>query len=137
MDFKVVERSPFARIARMVLKSKNVAMVLGKTIHLSGVTRETFLKDEGWVAHELCHIRQFREHGYLRFLWLYLLESIRVGYYNNKYEVEARQEGMKHRRHMSPALRAAAGIAPADAPVPADTIQTNEVKEEGRRLDKQ
>lgn len=121
MDYKVVERSLFARIARMVLKSNNVAMVLGKRIHLSGVSRDAFLKDEGWVAHELCHIRQFQEHGFFRFLWLYLRESMRVGYYNNKYEVEARLEGMKHRRHMNPALRAANAIDPAGIPMPVDS----------------
>jgi hypothetical protein len=124
MDFKVVERSFFARIARMVLKSSNVAMVLGKTIHLSGVSRDTFLQDEGWLAHELCHIRQFREHGFFRFLWLYLQESWRVGYYNNKYEVEARLEGMKHRRHLSPSLKAASAITPKEAPLPIDTKKT-------------
>lgn len=121
MDFKVVERSPFARIARMVLKSKNVAMVLGRTIHLSGVSRHDFMKDEGWVAHELCHIRQFREHGYVRFLWLYLKESWRVGYYNNKFEVEARIAGMKHRKHMSPTHKASSAITPTGAPLPLDT----------------
>ncbi|WP_266203347.1 hypothetical protein [Pontibacter kalidii] len=124
MDFKVVERSFFARIARMVLKSSNVAMVLGKTIYLSGVSRDTFLKDEGWLAHELCHIRQFREHGFFWFLWLYLKESWRVGYYNNKYEVEARLEGMKHRRYRSPAQKAASAIAPTEAPLPIDTKKT-------------
>ena len=105
----------------MVLKSGNVAMVLGRSIHLSGVTRETFLKDEGWVAHELCHIRQFQEHGYLRFLWLYLRESMRVGYYNNKFEVEARVEGMKHQKHMSPVKRADHTIGPSGLPLPADS----------------
>lgn len=124
MEYKIVERSPFARIARMVLRSKNVAMVLGKTIHLSGVNRHSFLKDEGWVAHELCHIRQFEEHGFLRFLWLYLRESMRVGYYNNKYEVEARIEGMKHRRHMSPATRADSAITPTGLPLPSDERDT-------------
>jgi len=70
-------------------------MVLGKTIHLSGVSRETFLQDPSWVSHELCHVRQFQEHGYVRFLWRYLLESYRNGYYNNKFEVEAREAGFK------------------------------------------
>jgi len=95
MEYKIVERSLFARVARMVLKSTNVAMVLGRTIHLSGVKKEEFLQNPSWVAHELCHVRQFKEHGYLRFLWLYLLESYRNGYHNNKYEVEARQAGTK------------------------------------------
>lgn len=120
MEYKIVERSILARIARLVLKSSNVAMVLGKSIHLSGVRREDFLKDEGWLAHELCHIRQFREHGFFRFLWLYLRESWRVGYYNNKYEVEARIEGMKYRQHQHPAQKASGSIEPGGMPLPAD-----------------
>lgn len=96
MDFKIRERSPLARVARMVLKSSNVAMVLGDTVHLSGVDKDTFLQDKLWVAHEVCHIRQFREHGYFRFLWLYLLESLRKGYYHNKYEEEARLAGREN-----------------------------------------
>ncbi|WP_242926490.1 hypothetical protein [Pontibacter vulgaris] len=121
MDFKIVERSFFARIARMVLKSSNVAMVLGNKIHLSGVDGQTFLKDEGWLAHEMCHIRQFKEHGYTRFLWLYFVESVRVGYYNNKYEVEAREAGTKHMRHLAGIKnKAAAKIEPTTLPLPAD-----------------
>ncbi|MGV3502348.1 MAG: hypothetical protein ACO1O1_01480 [Adhaeribacter sp.] len=95
MDLQIKERSVFARIARRVLKAPNVAMVLGKTIHLSGVSRAAFLANKSWVAHELCHVRQFQEHGFFRFLGLYLLESIRKGYYNNKFEVEARQAGAR------------------------------------------
>ncbi|MDX5419098.1 MAG: hypothetical protein LPK09_07765 [Hymenobacteraceae bacterium] len=120
MDYKIVENSPFARIARMVLKSRNVAMVLGKTIHLSGVKREAFLKDSGWLAHELCHIRQFQEHGYVRFLWLYLRESIRVGYYNNKYEVEARIAGLKGEINIPVAKKADSSINPTELPLPID-----------------
>lgn len=121
MDYKIVEKSLFARIARMVLKSSNVAMVLGKTIHLSGVDRSSFLKDEGWVAHELCHIRQFREHGFYRFLWLYLRESMRVGYYNNKYEVEARKAGLKQVQYADAIKKASGTIKPAELPLPSDT----------------
>jgi hypothetical protein len=104
---KIKERSLFARIARLVLNSPNVAMVLGKTIHLSGVSREEFLHNKPWVAHELCHVRQFAQHGYFRFLGLYLLESLKRGYYHNKFEVEARQAGTKE---------ALAAKAPLDAP---------------------
>lgn len=120
MDYKIVERSFFARIARMVLKSNNVAMVLGKSIHLSGVDRHAFEKDEGWLAHELCHIRQFREHGYVRFLWLYLRESWRVGYYNNKFEVEARIAGLKQIQHLQIAKKEAGNVKPSGLPLPAE-----------------
>ena len=84
--------SPLARIARMVLGSKQVAMVVGQTVHLSGATRAEFLADPEWVAHEQVHLRQYQENGLLPFLWKYLVESARVGYYHNKYEAEARAE---------------------------------------------
>lgn len=84
--------SPLARIARLVLGNKSaVAMVIGQTVHLSGASRAEFLADAEWVAHEEVHLRQYREFGLLPFLWKYLLESARVGYYQNKYEVEARE----------------------------------------------
>ena len=88
-------RSPLARIARLVLGSQRVAMVIGQTVHLSGATREQFLADAEWVAHEQVHLRQYHENGLLPFLWKYLVESARVGYYANKYEVEAREEARR------------------------------------------
>lgn len=94
-DLRTWTSSPLARIARRVLGSQRVAMVIGKTVHLSGATREDFLADAEWVAHELVHIRQFKEHGLLPFLWKYLVESVRVGYYHNKFEVEAREEARR------------------------------------------
>lgn len=87
--------SPLARIARLVLKAPRVAMVVGQTVHLSGTSREEFLADAEWVAHEAVHLRQYREHGLLPFLWKYLIESARVGYYHNKFEAEAREEARR------------------------------------------
>lgn len=92
---RIVENSFLARVARWVLKADNVAMVLGKSIHLSGVGRDTFLQNHAWVAHECCHLRQFRQYGFFRFLGLYLIESMKVGYYRNKFEVEARQAAVQ------------------------------------------
>lgn len=92
MNYKILVNSPFAAIARKYMKSKGIAMVLGKTIHLSGVSKEEFLLNKKWVHHELVHIRQFQKYGFLKFLFLYLIESIKNGYYNNKFEVEAREE---------------------------------------------
>ena len=89
--FYIKENSWLAKVAAKKLNVDSVAMVLGKTIHLYGSTKEIFLADEPWVKHELCHIKQFAKHGYLLFAIKYLWESLRVGYYNNKYEVEARE----------------------------------------------
>jgi hypothetical protein len=88
--FYIKENSFFAKIAAKKLQATSVAMVLCKTIHLYGTSKENFLKDEKWVKHELCHIKQFKDHGYLMFILKYLWESAKVGYHNNKYEIEAR-----------------------------------------------
>ena len=90
-NFRVKEKSPIARIAAWKLGTSSVAIVFGKTIHLHNVTREDFLHNDRWVKHELCHIWQFEQHGYYGFIIKYLVESLRKGYYNNKYEVEARE----------------------------------------------
>ena len=95
-DYFIKENSWIAKLAALKLRSKRVAIVIGKTIYLHNTSKQEFLKDERWVKHELCHVRQFKENGYLPFIAKYLLESIRKGYYNNKYEVEAREaEGAK------------------------------------------
>ena len=89
--FYIKENSWLAMLAAKKLNADSVAMVLGKTIHLYGSTKENFLADECWVNHELCHVNQFAAHGYVPFVFKYLWESLRVGYYNNKFEVEARE----------------------------------------------
>jgi hypothetical protein len=90
MEFLIKENSWIAKLASRKLKSKSIAIVIGKTIHLYHVSRHDFLKDEKWVKHEMCHISQFKKYGFLNFIFKYLAESMRNGYYNNKYEIEAR-----------------------------------------------
>lgn len=45
-----------------------------------------------WFNHEEIHKKQFERYGWFRFIILYLLEIIRHGYKNNKFEIEARGE---------------------------------------------
>lgn len=90
MYYRIVEHSFPARVARFFFGSRQIAMVLGNTIHLSGVDRQRFLSNRKWLIHELVHIDQYRQNGFLKFLFLYILESIRHGYYQNRFEVEAR-----------------------------------------------
>jgi hypothetical protein len=88
--FHIQENSKIAWIAAKKLGSRKIAIVFGKTIYLHNTTREEFLSNSRWVRHELVHVRQYEQYGTLRFLLLYLLESIKKGYYNNRFEVEAR-----------------------------------------------
>lgn len=88
---RIKERSWKAHLAAWCLGVDNVAFTLGKTIYLHNATKSEFLRDERWVKHELKHVEQFKEHGYIPFICKYFIETLRKGYFNNKYEVEARQ----------------------------------------------
>lgn len=76
-------------MAAKKLQSQNVAIIIGNTIHLYKVSQEDFLKNVKWVKHEMCPVKQFEKHGYYPFILKYLWESLKHGYYNNKYEKEA------------------------------------------------
>jgi hypothetical protein len=89
-NLHIKEKSWIAWIAAKKLQASSVAIVVGKTIHLHNTTKNEFLQNKSWVKHELCHIRQFEEHGFFTFIFKYIVESVKHGYYNNKYEREAR-----------------------------------------------
>jgi hypothetical protein len=90
VKYYIKENSWIARLAAWKLGTDKVAMVLGETILLHNTTEAAFINNKRWLRHELAHIRQFQQYGYLRFLILYLLESIKNGYQNNRFEKEAR-----------------------------------------------
>ncbi len=90
MKVKIKERSLVARLAASIMKSRSLAIVFGKTIYLYNCKVPVFLKNTKWVNHELAHIQQYKRYGFFRFLGLYILETLKHGYYNNRFEVEAR-----------------------------------------------
>jgi hypothetical protein len=87
----IKENSWIARIAAKKLKSSTVAIVIGNTIHLHNTTKSDFLLNEKWVKHELCHIAQYRQYGTFNFIIMYLWESLKNGYFKNKFEEAARR----------------------------------------------
>ena len=91
----IKENSWLAKIAAWKLKADSVAIVFGKTIHLYNASRDEFLANERWVKHEICHLKQFQQHGYVGFILKYIWQTLRKGYYNNKFEVEAREAAEK------------------------------------------
>ena len=90
-NINIKEKSWLALLAAKKMSCHSVAMVLGKTIHLHNISKQDFLADERLVKHELCHVRQYQQNGHIGFLIKYLWESYRRGYYNNKFEAEARR----------------------------------------------
>ncbi len=90
MKCYIIENSFIAKLAARKLGAFSAAIVIGKTIHLHNAGKEEFVTDTRWLRHEMAHIKQFQQYGYLLFMLKYLWESARKGYINNKYEVEAR-----------------------------------------------
>jgi Domain of unknown function (DUF4157) len=90
MKVQIKENSWLARIAAAKMKADKVAIVFGNTIHLHNTTSAEFLQDKTWVCHELKHVEQYGQHGFAGFIAKYLIEWTRKGYYNNRFEIEAR-----------------------------------------------
>lgn len=90
MKVRIKENSWVARLAAAKMKADKVAIVFGNTIHLHNTSRNEFLQDKEWVCHELRHAEQYRQNGFTGFLVKYVFEWVKNGYYNNKFEVEAR-----------------------------------------------
>jgi hypothetical protein len=80
----VVEHSWFAR-----LHWNAIATTRRRRIFLRG-SADDFFKDSLLMLHEYCHVMNQWEPGLLT-IWRYILESIRHGYQNNRFEVEARR----------------------------------------------
>ena len=89
-NYFIKENSWIAKFAAFKLRSNNAAIVIGKTIHLHNTSSREFLQNEKWLKHELCHVKQFKQNGFLLFIIKYLLESLKHGYQNNKFEAAAR-----------------------------------------------
>ncbi len=84
------EGSYIAKRAAKNLGSKDVAIVIWNTIFIFGVDTATFLQDKKWLRHEIEHTKQWRSNGFLLFLVKYLWYSWKYSYYDNPFEVAAR-----------------------------------------------
>ena len=91
MKVFIQENSWLAKLAAAKLKADQAAIVFGSTIHLHNTSRAAFLANKEWLCHELKHVEQYQQHGFAVFLVKYLLEWVKKGYYNNRFEIEARQ----------------------------------------------
>lgn len=90
MKYFIREKSFVAFLAANILQANPVAIVFGKTIYLHNASKAAFLDNKPWLQHELKHIQQYKRLGFANFLAAYLIETIKHGYYNNKFEIEAR-----------------------------------------------
>jgi hypothetical protein len=50
------------------------------------------IADAKWRRHENCHKLQWKRDGVVKFAFIYLWYTLRFGYLNNPYEIEAREK---------------------------------------------
>jgi hypothetical protein len=91
MKVFIKENAFVAKLAAGNLGTERVAMVIGKKIFLWNISAKDFLNDIVWLRHESAHVKQFKQYGFLKFIFLYLKESFKNGYEKNRFEIEATQ----------------------------------------------
>ena len=87
----IKENAWIAKIAAYRLRVPACAIVFRSTIYLCGIHRHHFLENSAWVRHEVCHVQQWKRDGIFLFFFQYIWYSLRYGYRNNPYEIEARE----------------------------------------------
>jgi hypothetical protein len=86
---RIIEYSLYARLHR-----RAIATTRRRRIYLRGSAQDFF--DDPWLMlHEYCHVLKQWETGELT-VARYLLEWLRHGYWNNRFEVEARAFADRH-----------------------------------------
>lgn len=70
----------------------NWAITLGQVTFYSCPKEQV---TDPWHKHEDYHKRQWKQYWYIGFAVLYLYELWQNGYWNNRFEVEARRESLK------------------------------------------
>lgn len=103
---RVIEHSLFVR-----LHGRAIATTRRRRIYLRGSAAD-FFQNPSLMLHEYCHVLKQWEPRTLT-LWRYLVEWLRRGYWNNRFEIEAREFADAHRSRLQALLF---GRPPADQP---------------------
>jgi hypothetical protein len=103
---KIIEDSWFVR-----LHGRAVATTRPRRIYLRGAAEE-FFANPWLMLHEYCHVLLQWQPGTLT-VPRYLLECLRRGYWNNRFEVEAREFADLHVARLHALLGHGAGSGPA------------------------
>jgi hypothetical protein len=102
---RVIEHSWFAR-----LHGRAVATTRRRRIYLRGSAAE-FFANPSLMLHEYCHVLKQWEPRTLT-VPRYLLECLRRGYWNNRFEIEAREFADAHSSHLHALLAGRSAPSP-------------------------
>lgn len=75
----------------LILKWMNARGFQGLTTFTTIYLHPDSINDPEVLAHEMCHCQQMASLGYIRFSILYVYWYLKVGYWLNPFEIEARE----------------------------------------------
>jgi hypothetical protein len=84
-----IYNSKLAKFLGLFVKQENFAITTSESCVRYSCSKGSV--SVPWRKHEECHKRQYLKLGWFNFIRQYILESIKHGYTNNKFEVEARE----------------------------------------------
>lgn len=119
---RVIEHSWLARV-----HGRAVATTRPGRIYLRGSAQD-FFADPALLLHEYCHVVLQWQRGTLT-LPRYLLECLRRGYWNNRFEIEARAFAQRHLARLHAELARASAeqrLAPVEPPGDPDQQRPDE-----------
>ena len=90
-DSKDVYNSKFAWLLGKINKALPYAITTSQYCSRYSCDKATVDSDPRWRIHEDTHKQQYADLGWFNFVYQYLLDSIKNGYTNNKFEVAARE----------------------------------------------
>jgi len=82
-----VYNSKVAKLLAKIMKKQGMALVIGQTVYYSMSEAEVGPRLR---RHENRHKQQYKENGFFKFIFLYIFYTIKYGYRNNPFEVDAR-----------------------------------------------
>lgn len=87
-DRGAIEYACITDFSKKLWNNKYHALTIGETILWES---EESMKNKKFLNHEICHVKQQKKYGPLKFKILYLFEQLVKGYDKNKFELEAQK----------------------------------------------
>ena len=105
-EVRIIEHSLFTR-----LHGRAIATTRRRRIFLRGSAAD-FYHNPGLMLHEYCHVLLQWEPGELT-TWRYVREWLRRGYWNNRFEVQAREFAQTHLQRLHVLIAKARAVRPS------------------------
>ena len=98
VDVTLITSSRLVRFMRKIgINKRLLGITLGSTIRWGGLPKDV---TQWFLAHEFCHVLQYKRMGFFKFYWTYLTGLLKTSYHTHPMEVEAHDYGIANGSRM-------------------------------------